>query len=100
MSTAFDGKYIGVSADVSKSNPHIPRCPHEHVPDPLTITNGAVRSPARDRWKGTVNPQGTVLIRNKRAMRVDGQIDPQGTIKGVYNGPACVVTFVWHRQGG
>ena len=96
--SAFDGKYAGVSADVSKYRSRGERCPREHVPDPLTITNGAVHSAARDRWTGTVDAQGGLVIRNRRAMRVNGQIDPQGTIKGEYHGPACIVTFVWRKQ--
>jgi hypothetical protein len=39
MATAFDGKYVGVSADVSKTGrERSERCPREHVPDALTIT--------------------------------------------------------------
>jgi hypothetical protein len=98
--TAFDGKYAGVSADVSKQHSHHGRCPREHVPDALTITNGAVQSSARDKWTGTVSPQAGVILRNKRAMRVDAQIDPDGTIKGHYSGPACIVTYVWRKQFG
>jgi len=101
MTTAFDGKYAGVSADVSKTGrERSERCPREHVPDTLTITNGTVHSARRDRWTGTVGPQGSVTLRNRRAMRVDAQIDPQGTIKGQYGGPACTVAFVWRKQPG
>jgi hypothetical protein len=96
--TAFDGKYAGLSADVSKSTAHGRQCPRESVPDLLTIKNGAVRSKGRDRWKGTVNQQGGLVIRNKRSMRVDAQIDPQGNISGQYNGPACMVVYVWRKQ--
>lgn len=91
----------GVSADVSKTGrERSERCPREHVPDTLTITNGTVHSARRDRWTGTVGPQGSVTLRNRRAMRVDAQIDPQGTIKGQYGGPACTVAFVWRKQPG
>jgi hypothetical protein len=96
--SAFDGKYTGASADVSKYRSRGERCPREHIPDALTITNGAVHSAGRDRWSGAVDPQGTLVIRKRRAMRVNGQIDLQGTIKGEYHGPACIVTYVWHRQ--
>jgi hypothetical protein len=98
--TAFDGKYTGGSAHASKSTAHGRQCPREHTPETLTITNGAVHSSARDKWTGTVSPQGSLVIRNKRSMRVDAQIDPQGTIKGRYNGPACTVDYVWHKQSG
>jgi len=96
--TTFDGKYAGVSAHVSKSTAHGRQCPPEHAPDALTITNSAVQSSARDSWTGTVSSQGGVVLRNKRSMRVDAQIDPQGTIKGRYHGPACTVDYVWRKQ--
>jgi hypothetical protein len=46
----------------------------------------------------TVTPQGSVVLRNKLSMRVDAQIDPQGAITGRYQGPACIVDYVWHKQ--
>ena len=96
--TAFDGTYAGVSADVSKSTAHGRQCPRESVPDALSIKNGAIRSKGGDRWKGTVTQQGGLVIRNKRSMRVDAQIDAQGTISGQYSGPACMVIYVWRKQ--
>jgi hypothetical protein len=98
--TTFDGRYAGVSADVSKSTAHGRQCPRESVPGPLTIKNGVVRSKGGDRWKGNVSPQGGLVIRNKRSMRVDAQIDPQGTIAGQYNGPACKVVYEWRKEPG
>lgn len=98
--TAFDGRYAGVFAHIAKSTAHGRPCPREHAPDSLTITNGAVHSSARDRWTGTVSAQGEVILRNKRSMRVDAQIDPQGTIKGRYQGPACMVDYIWRKQPG
>ena len=95
---AFDGNYVGVSAHIAKSTGHGRQCPREHAPDPLTITSGAVHS-ARDRWTGTVGPEGNVTLRNRRGMRVDARIDGQGAIKGRYQGPACFVDYVWHKQG-
>jgi hypothetical protein len=96
--TAFDGTYAGASAHTSKSTAHGRSCPPWHTPDGLTITNGVVHSGTRDKWTGTVNPQGHVVLRNKQAMRVDARIDPQGTITGRYHGPACAVDFVWQKQ--
>ena len=98
--TVFDGRYVGVSAHVAKSTAHGRQCPRGHTPETLTIMNGAVQSSTRDRWTGTVSPQGGLVIRNKRSMRVDAQIDPQGTIRGRYNGPACMVDYVWRKQPG
>jgi hypothetical protein len=96
--TAFDGNYVGVSAHIEKSTGHGRQCPREHAPDPLMITSGAVHS-AKDRWTGTVGPEGNVTLRNRRGMRVDAQIDGRGTIKGRYQGPACFVDYVWHKRG-
>ena len=96
--TAFDGKYVGVSAHIEKSTAHGRQCPRQNAPEALTITNGAVQSAGRERWIGTVGPQGDVVLRNKLSMRVDAQIDPQGAIKGRYQGPACMVDYVWHKQ--
>ena len=97
--TAFDGTYAGVSAHIAKSTGHGRQCPREHAPGPLTITNGAVHSSAKDRWTGTVGPEGNVTLRNRRGMRVDAQIDGQGAIKGRYQGPACFVDYEWHKRG-
>ena len=96
--TAFDGKYVGVSAHVSKSGSRHGQCPREHTPEALTIANCSVHSSARDKWAGMVDPQGGVVIRNRRSMRVNAQIDPQGTITGEYHGPECIVTYVWRKQ--
>ena len=95
--TAFDGNYVGVSAHIGKSTGHGRQCPREHAPNPLTITDGAVHSSAKDRWTGTVSPEGNVTLRNRRGMRVDAQIDAQGAIKGRYQGPACFVDYVWRK---
>jgi hypothetical protein len=99
-STAFDGQYVGVSAHIEKSTGHGRQCPRIHTPDALTTTNGVVQSGTRDKWRGTVGPQGDIVLRNKLSMRVNAQIDPQGAIKGRYQGPACFVDYVWHKQPG
>jgi hypothetical protein len=97
--TAFDGTYAGISRDVSKS-PSAPRakCPPSGALAPLTIKNGVVVSrPAA--WEGTVSPQGVLIMRNERSVRVDGQIDPQGTIRAQYSGTGCITSFVWQKKG-
>jgi hypothetical protein len=100
-STAFDGRYVGVSRESSKagSNPGA-KCLPNGVPAPLAIRNGVIGSPGSTGWQGTVDPQGNVTMRNTNSLRVDGQIDPQGTFTAKYSGPACIMTFVWRRQSG
>jgi hypothetical protein len=97
--TAFDGKYIGVSRESAKagSNPGA-KCPPNGVPAPLTVRNGVIGRPGSAAWEGTVSPQGVLVMHNGGSMRVDGQIDPQGTITAKYSGPACIITSVWRKQ--
>ena len=96
--TAVDGRYAGVSAHIAKSTAHGRQCPRQHAPETLTITNGVVQSSGKERWTGTVGPRGDVVLRNKLSMRVDARIDPQGAITGRYQGPACMVDYVWRKQ--
>jgi hypothetical protein len=98
--TAFDGAYAGVSKEVSKS-PSAPRakCPPSGALAPLTIKNGAVVSPGPAEWEGTVSPDGVLILRNERSLRVDGQIDAQGTIRAQYAGTGCITNFVWQKKG-
>ena len=99
--TAFDGKYVGVSRESSKagSNPGA-KCPPSGVPAPLTIRNGVIGRPGSEGWQGTVSQQGALTMRNANSVRVDGQIDPQGTIRAQYSGAACIITFAWRKQSG
>jgi hypothetical protein len=97
--TAFDGQYTGVSAQVSKSRPEV-SCPGERTPDSLSIAKGHIGSTGSYRWSGTVSADGSVVIRNKAAMRVNGNIDSQGTITGEFHGAACNITYVWRKQPG
>ena len=97
--TAFDGKYVGVSRESSKagSNPGA-KCPPSGIPAPLTIKNGAIGMPGTGGWEGTVSPQGALAMHNGGSMRADGQIDSQGTIIAKYSGPACIITYVWRKR--
>jgi len=97
--TAFDGTYAGISREVSKS-PSAPRakCPPSGAPAPLTIKNGVVVPSGPAGWEGTVSPQGVLIMRNERSVRVDGQIDPQGTIRAQYAGTGCITNFAWQKQ--
>ena len=99
--TAFDGKYVGVSRESSKagSSPGA-KCQPNGVPAPLTIRNGLIGKPGSKGWEGTVNPQGGLTMRSASTPRVDGQIDSQGTLTAQYSGPACITTFVWRKQSG
>jgi hypothetical protein len=99
--TAFDGKYAGVSRESSKagSNPGA-KCPPSGIPAPLTIKNGVFGTSGGQGWEGTVSPLGALVMHNGGSMRVDGQIDSQGTISANYSGPACIVTYVWRKRSG
>jgi hypothetical protein len=99
--TAFDGKYVGVSRESTRT-PAFPgaKCPPSGVPAPLTIKNGGVGTPGGQGWEGTVNSQGTVTMRHSSAMHLDGQIDGQGTIRAQYGGAGCNITYVWRKQAG
>jgi hypothetical protein len=89
-----------VSIEVSKSASHPRPCPAAAAggPGPLVITNGVVRTPGKGWWEGIVSPQGAIVMHNPNSMRVDAQIDAQGTIRGQYNGPSCIWTYVWRKQ--
>lgn len=97
--TAFDGKYLGVSREPEKagSNPGA-KCGTSGVPAPLTIRNGVIGQPGTGGWEGIVTPQGTLVMQYGGSMRADGQIDSQGTITAKYSGPACIITFVWRKR--
>lgn len=87
----FDGDYVGVSRESS--------CLANDVPVTLSIRNNVVTGGS---WQGNVNPQGVVLMGNRLAPRVDGQIDRQGMIRaqGSSSDGGCTVTFVWRKQSG
>jgi hypothetical protein len=88
----FDGDYVGVSRESS--------CLANGVPVTLIIRNGVVVHGGS--WQGNVNPQGVVVMGNRLAPRVDGQIDRQGMIRaqGSSSDGGCTVTFVWRKQSG
>jgi hypothetical protein len=100
--TAFDGKYAGVSRDVSKtpSAHRANNCPQSGVPGPLTIANGVARWGGGASWEGTVSPSGVIVMRAPNGGRFDGQIDAQGAITGQIGGWGCTGTFVWRKQSG
>jgi hypothetical protein len=87
----FDGDYVGVSREAS--------CLANGVPVTLIIRNGVVTGGS---WQGNVNPQGAVVMGNRLAPRVDGQIDSQGIVRaqGSSSDGGCTVTFLWRKQPG
>ena len=98
--TAFDGTYAGVSMHVTKATRESAKCPYGGVPTPLTIRNGLIGPPSGKGWRGTVNPQGAVVMQNQYAMHVHAQIDAQGNVTGQYTGPQYNVTYLWRKQAG
>ena len=64
--TAFDGTYAGVSAVSTRSQPGSRNryCRQPDVPSPLTIRDGVIQPTGGDRWRGTVSPQGGLVIRD------------------------------------
>jgi hypothetical protein len=99
--TSFDGTYAGISREFSKS-PGAPRakCTPNGVPPRLTIAKGAAHASGDASWEGTVSPQGALVMRLPNTLRLEGQIDPQGTIRGQAAGTGCIYTYVWRKQSG
>ena len=97
--TAFDGRYVGVSRESSNagSNPGA-KCLPSGVPATLAIRNGAIGRLGSAGWRGTVDAQGNVTMHNADSLRIDGQIDPQGTLTAKYSGAACITTYVRRKQ--
>ena len=100
--TAFDGTYVGVSREYSWAANPTPgnnlKCGQNGVPFPLTITKGVVQS-TPDYWEGTVNAEGTVVMRNGTRV-LTAQIDNQGIIRGQRGSTDCATTWVWRKQSG
>ena len=99
--TAFDGRYLGVSIEVSNSASHPGPCA------PGRRQAGTASHYERGRshpWQGVVGrdrqPSGVIVMHNPNSLRVDAQIDAQGTIQGQYSGPSCINTYVWRKQSG
>ncbi len=77
---AFDGTYVGVSRELTLGkSARATQCDQPGIPEPLTISNGVVRSTEGGGSEGSVNPQGVAVIRRSRGMRLNAQVDAQGT---------------------
>jgi len=79
--TAFDGKYVGVSVVLSIDTSSRHNCTQDFKLPWLTISNGV----ASGKWgdgtiEGLVTPQGVLTMRATNTNHVDGQIDTQGRI--------------------
>jgi hypothetical protein len=87
----FDGDYVGASRESS--------CLVSGALVTLAIRNSVVSGGS---WQGNVNPQGVVVMGNRVAPRVDGQIDKQGILRAQASSSdgGCTVTFVWRKQSG
>ena len=88
QTTPLDGWYRGVSREVLDGGSNEPRCYPRALTPPrgFSITDGVVRNPYDQWWEGIVGQQGALVIHSPRFSRVEGQIDPRGTIKGQYRG--------------
>jgi hypothetical protein len=64
------------------------------------IANGVAHASGGAGWEATVSPQGTLVMRLPNTLRFDGQIDPQGNIRGQAAGTGCIYTYVWRKQAG
>ena len=85
LTTAFDGIYAGVSGVSTRSEPGSRNryCRQPGIPSPLTIRGGVIQPTGGDGWRGTVDPQGGLVIRDLRGRWVNAQIEPSGTITGI-----------------
>jgi hypothetical protein len=110
--SAFDGTYVGVSAENNSSGntlaggrartqgyPGARSCTAFRAPARLTITNGGARVRWGDRTlEGQVTPQGVLTMSTGYGQRFDGRIDDQHVVKGQVVG-YCAYTLTWRKQG-
>src|SRR5215469_1350845 len=110
--SAFDGTYIGVSAEnnsrgnnlgVGRAHPTgyagSRSCADFRAPARLTITNRH----AQVKWgdytlEGQVTPQGALTMSTGYGQRFDGRIDDQHLVKGQVVG-YCAYNLTWQKQG-
>jgi hypothetical protein len=108
---AFDGTYIGVSAEnISSGNTlgggrartqgyaGARNCLDFRAPARLTITNGHAEVRWGDRTlEGSAAPDGSLTMSTGYGQRFDGRIDAQ-QIKGQLVG-YCAYSLTWRKQG-
>jgi hypothetical protein len=99
--TAFDGRYRGVSNEMGRTTASL-ACrvpPPNPIPPALTISNGKAQTMALGGLQGTVNTQGALVMRNgSNGQRFEGQIDAQGRVTGQVSGTNCYWRVAWQRQ--
>jgi hypothetical protein len=100
LTTAFDGTYLGVSRTLEeeweRGRTWARWCNNlPGVPVPLTIVNGIARG-GNIVGEGSVNQQGVLVMRSSSGGRFEGQIDPQGAVRGRRTGN-CSYQFVWQK---
>jgi hypothetical protein len=110
--TAFDGTYVGVSAEnVSSGNTLAGgrartqgyagsrACQDFRAPARLTITNGVARVRWGDRTlEGSVQLSGALTMTTGYGQKFDGRIDEQHVIKGQLVG-YCAYVLIWQKRG-
>jgi hypothetical protein len=96
---AFDGTYVGVSAQFTGAMGSRHRgCSNFPAPASVQITNGH----AQGRWAsgilaGDVTPTGSLTMRAENSARFDGQIDARGMLTGGING-YCSYSLSWQKR--
>ena len=102
-STAFDGSYAGVSNTATGGR----SCVAGLAPRPLTIGEGTAVWCAGFTgditFRGTVTPQGDLLMKGSDGAIVTAKIDPSGRITGsqvyaVAGTGGCSIIIVWQRR--
>jgi hypothetical protein len=109
--SAFDGTYIGVSAENNSSGNTLAggrartqgyagarACTTFRAPARLTITNGHARVRWADRTlEGTAAPDGSLTMTTGYGQKFEGRIEGQ-QIKGQLLG-YCAYNLTWQKQG-
>jgi hypothetical protein len=103
QSTAFDGSYAGVSNTANGGH----SCVAGLAPRPLTIGQGTAvwysGLTGDITFRGTVTPQGDLLMKGSDGAVVTAKIDPSGRITrsqvyAVAGTGGCSIISVWQRR--
>jgi hypothetical protein len=92
---AFDGTYASAPVVRSMGQCTVPQ------PGPLTIKNGAAQFSGGLNgdlvYQGTVNAQGSLVMRNNLGTVLSGKVDNRKATAGSAN-PGCSSLFTWQKQ--